>query len=151
MSLDTVNAPPRVCMMRTGIPAGSVCRWPLGTAIASQSRLSSILSAAKFAMTCYSDLLLGRDRLVVVVQGRLQRVPCQRGALHARGKLGNTGKHLQLAHIGAALPLLACHHAVEALEHLFGLLQALAFEGLGHHGGRGLGDGAAVTLERNVL
>src|SRR3954447_10780284 len=148
MSLETVNAPPRVCTMRIGVPAGNVCRCPLGTAMTSQSRRSSILSAPGRAM---DPRLLGGYFLISMQRG-LQCMPSQRGALHARRKLRNTGKNLQLAHVGSLfIPLLAGHQAVKALEHRLGLLQRLALQALRHHRGRRLGDSASIALKGDIL
>ena len=39
---------------------------------------------------------------------------------------------------------------MDLLEHLLDLGSGLALDGLGHHRGRGLGDGAALALEADV-
>ena len=43
------------------------------------------------------------------------------------------------------------NHVVEGVEDLFGSLNALALDALGHHGSRGPGDGATGALESNVV
>src|SRR5262245_51637059 len=77
------------------------------------------------------SLLFGRNRFVLAVQGRVQRVPRQRGALHAHGKLAHTGEHRQLAELFVVgRGILASHQVLEVTEDRLGLGQRLALEAL---------------------
>src|SRR5215510_11322261 len=79
-------------------------------------------------------------------------MPGQSGTLHAYGKLADSGEYAQLAQFSLVSigRKLASNKLVKAVEKLFCVCPALAFQALRHHGSGGLGDRAAGTLERDV-
>src|SRR4030095_13777588 len=102
-----------------------------------------------------SLIALLRRGLALALERGLQRVPGQRGALHAYGELAHAGEGGELAELGtrvlAGAGRVARKEAVEALEEPLHLLAALALERLRHHRGRGGRDRATRALEAHVL
>src|SRR4029450_2738936 len=102
-----------------------------------------------------SLMSLLRRGLTLALERGLQRVPGQRGALHAHRELADApagGEPAEAA--GCVLPGargVARDEVVEALEEPLHLLPALALERLRHHRGGGRRDRAARALEAHVL
>ena len=82
-------------------------------------------------------------------QRRVQRVPAQAGAFHARREFAHAGQRRQLAQIRAAGAVLG-QQRVHALEQRVDGGALLALDGLGHHRGRCHRDGAAIAFEAQV-
>src|SRR5579864_7368092 len=105
-------------MSRTCAPAGSVPRVPLGMVMTSHSRVSAMGSL--FSMR---QCLFGGDGLFGSFERGQQRVPGERGALDADGKLGDAAEDGELAHVGGGRARLdtAGNEAMELLENLLHL------------------------------
>src|SRR5262245_12007666 len=93
--------------------------------------------------------LLGRNRILLFVQGGAQRVPAERGALHAGRELSDAREGLELPEILAAA--FAGHHRVVLVEHRLDLVARAALYGLRHQRGGGRRDRAAEALELEVV
>ena len=96
-------------MTRTTVPAGSLLLMPLGISTTSVSRLSvmgwlvtgiSITYLDSFSLRFDALCLFGRDRVLLAFERGLQRVPGERGALHAHRKFRDAGENGELAEFG---------------------------------------------------
>lgn len=119
---------------------------------------SSVSSAAERCRACgRSDrlafCLAGRPHRGptsgVVVQALLQGHPGQGGALDPYGELPHAVQRHQIAQVRVGLR--PVHHALEHAHQGPHLVEGLALDGLGHHRGRRLADGAAAALEADLL
>ena len=88
-------------------------------------------------------------RRFFIIQRCVHGVPWQGGALNSNRKFTHAGKYFQITETVSfdADIEFAGDHAVKLAEQLFGFLLCLAFDGLRHHAGCGLGDRAARALE----
>src|SRR5579863_10509024 len=99
----------------------------------SQSRFSSMASIIT-KLHSRASLLLRRHRLAVSVERGLQRMPRQRRALHARGKLRDTAKRCQLAELRMTfIAALAGSKADKSMKQVSRLAYGFALQVLRHH------------------
>src|SRR5215813_3819278 len=104
-------------------------------------------------LSILSVLVFGGDRFAAAFNRRAQSVPRKAGAFDAGGELAHAGEDFQSAQVvlfGFGVEV-AFDHPVEFVEHHFGLFLSLAFDGRGHHRGRGFRYRAARSLEAYVL
>ena len=145
-------------MIRRRAPAGIVNFVPAGISLATTSRVVVVSFCAHMSGPSALGLRpfgqLGRDRAIFSGERGLQRVPRQRRALDAHGKLAHAGEHRELAELGRArLPRrrAAVTRSWKRSKSASASARVLPFSALGHHRGRGRRDRAARALEADVL
>src|SRR5688500_17404754 len=85
------------------------------------------------------------DSVTVAIEGLLQRLPWQRGALHAHGKLAHALQREQVAEAFVHFRFGLRHeHVVEALPQSTGLRARAILDLLRHQRGGGHANGAGV-------
>src|SRR5215212_7060180 len=122
--------------MLTGISGSktvlSASTIPFSTSAGSAAAASGV---SWFGSTMGCLLLLGRDRMVLLVESGLQGVPGEGSALDPHRVLAHAAQDGELADVRVRLSLR--HQLVEVVEQRARLLHPLALERLGHQRGRG--------------
>src|SRR5437762_2585103 len=124
-------------------PGLSFTSWPAGTITARTSRFTT-----KGSFSCLRiAALLGGDRRRTVLERRIERVPAEARALHARRKFPHSGQRGQLAERAVGFGPGACQQRVHLIEQLADRGAVLALDRLRPQGRRGGGPCAAPALE----